>query len=96
MTTDSLVVDIGGDVGALIVYAPPQLVGQEIEITAVGTSSVHPLHNVVRPRRAGTRVVHAAVFPDLPAGTYHRRGNGVADVRAFTVTGGRVTEVDWM
>ena len=27
MTVDSLVVDIGGDTGALIVYAPPDLVG---------------------------------------------------------------------
>ena len=70
MTADALVVDIGGDTGALIVYAPPVLVGREIEIARADTSSGHPVHNVVRPRRVGPWVVHAAVFPGLPAGTY--------------------------
>ncbi|MGH8825551.1 MAG: hypothetical protein ACRDVN_13915, partial [Jiangellaceae bacterium] len=84
-----------GDTGALIVYAPPDLVGQEIEITGAGTSSAHPVHNVVRSRRAGPRVVHAAVFPDLPAGTYRPYRNGVAVEPSFTVAGGRVTEIDW-
>jgi hypothetical protein len=68
MTADSLVVDIGGDTGALIVYAPPDLVGREIEIARAETSSAHPVH-IVRARRVGSWVVHAAVFPDLPAGT---------------------------
>jgi len=95
MTPDSLVVDIGGDAGALIVYAPPDLVGREIEIARADTSSGHPVHNVVRPRRVGPWVVHAAVFPDLPAGTYYRYRNGVGDEPSFAVAGGRVTEIDW-
>jgi hypothetical protein len=95
MTADSLVVDIGGDTGALIVYAPPDLVGREIEIARADTSSGHPAHNVVRPRRVGPWVVHAAVFPDLPAGTYYRYRNGVGHEPSFAVAGGRVTEIDW-
>jgi hypothetical protein len=95
MTADSLVVDIGGDTGALIVYAPPDLVGREIEIARADTSSGHPAHNVVRPRRVGRWVVHAAVFPDLPAGTYYRYRNGVGHEPSFAVAGGRVTEIDW-
>jgi len=95
MTADSLVVDVGGDTGALIVYAPPDLVGREIEIARAETPPGHPVHNVVRPRRVGQRVVHAAVFPDLPAGTYRRYRNGVADGPSFAVAGGRVTEIDW-
>jgi hypothetical protein len=95
MTADSLVVDIGGDTGALIVYAPPDLVGWEIEIARAETSSAHPVHNVVRARRVGPWVVHAAVFPDLPAGTYHRYRNGVGDEPSFAVAGGLVTEIDW-
>ncbi|HMG32000.1 MAG TPA: hypothetical protein VK585_17980 [Jiangellaceae bacterium] len=95
MTADSLVVDIGGDTGALIVYALPDLVGQEIEITRAEMSSGHPVHNVVRPRRVGPRVVFAAVFPDVPAGTYSPYRKGVTDGPAFTVAGGHVTEIDW-
>jgi hypothetical protein len=92
---DWLVVDVGGDTGALIVYAPPDLVGREIEIARAETPPGHPAHNVVRPRRVGPRVVHAAVFPDLPAGTYRRYRNGVVDGPSFAVAGGRVTEIDW-
>ena len=94
MTADSLVVDVGVDTGALIVYAPPDLVGREIEIARAETSPAHPVHNVVRPRRVGPWVVHAAVFPDLPAGTYRRCRNGAADGPSFAVAGGRVTEID--
>jgi hypothetical protein len=89
MTADSLVVDIGGDTGALIVYAPPDLVGREFEIARAETSSAHPVHNVVRARRVGPWVVHAAVFPDLPAGTYRRYRNGVGDEQSFARRGGR-------
>jgi hypothetical protein len=95
MTADSLVVDVGGDIGALIVYAPPDLVGREIEIVRADAPPAHPAHNVVRPRRVGPWVVHAAVFPDLPAGTYRRCRNGVPDGPSFAVAGGRVTEIDW-
>ena len=91
MTADSLVVDIGGDTGALIVCAPPDLVGREFEIARAETSSAHP----VRARRVGPWVVHAAAFPDLPAGTYRRYRNGVGDEPSFAVAGGLVTEIDW-
>jgi hypothetical protein len=95
MTSDSLAVDIGGATGALIAYARPDLVGREIEITGAAASPGHAVHNVVRPRRVGQRVVHAAVFPDLPAGTYRCYRDGVAEGPSFTVAGGRVTEIDW-
>ena len=73
---------------------PPDLVGWEIEIARAETSSAHPVHNVVRARRVGQWVVHAAVFPDLPAGTYRRHRNGVGDEPSFAVAGGLVTEID--
>jgi hypothetical protein len=97
MTTDALLVDIGGDAGALIVYAPDELIGAEIEIARADTPPRHPVHNVVRARQVGDEVVCAAVFPALPAGTYVRWGEHrtLFDASAFTVVGGRVTELDW-
>ena len=96
MTTDALVIDIGGDAGALIVYAPEELVGAEIEIARAGNSPGHPIHNVVRARQVGDDVVCAAVFPVLAAGRYVPYGVLTPpDARAFSVLGGRVTELDW-
>ena len=62
---------MGDDTGALVIYAHPELDGRESEILPVHASGHdHPVHNVVRERRVGSRHVHAAVFPDLPAGRY--------------------------
>jgi hypothetical protein len=96
VTTDALVIDIGGDAGALIVYASEELVGAEIEIARADTPPRHPVHNVVRARQVGDEVICAAVFPVLPAGKYLPWGDRVSpDATTFTVVGGRVTELDW-
>jgi len=39
--SDVLLVDIGGDTGALVVYATDDLVGKEIEIVALGSHLHH-------------------------------------------------------
>jgi hypothetical protein len=97
VTTDALVIDIGGDAGALIVYAPEELVGAEIEIARAGNSPGLPIHNVVRARQVGDDTVCAAVFPVLAAGRYVPYGVLTPpDARAFSVLGGRVTELDWL
>jgi hypothetical protein len=91
VTSDALVIDIGGDAGALIVYAPEELVGAKIEIAPRGTRP-GPIHNVVRARQVGGHVVWAAVFPVLAAGRYVPYGVLTPpDARAFSVLGGRVT-----
>jgi hypothetical protein len=96
VTTDALLVDIGGDSGALVIYASEQLIGHEIEIARAEDPSGHPVHNVVRARRVGDEVVCAAVFPVLPAGTYVPYGDRLPSGRTtFSVVGGRVTELDW-
>jgi hypothetical protein len=93
--TDSLVMDIGAGTGALVVYAAEELVGREIEIARVGTPTQHPVHNVVRWRRIGLHTICAAVFPALVAGTYVPFGDPHVRADPFTVTDGRVTEVEW-
>ena len=90
---ETAVLDIGGESGALIIYADGEMVGKEIEICRSGDLESR-VHNVVRARRASSGLVYAAVFPTLSSGRYDvLRPNGTACQEA-TVSGGRVTEVD--
>jgi hypothetical protein len=89
-----VVLDIGGDVGAVVVAAPPELAGAEIEIRPVPAPPAgHPLRHVgivARPTAGGQ--VHSAVFDAVPFGRYElyvRPDGPVAlsvDVRAGEVT----------
>lgn len=88
----SVVLDIGGTTGALVVHTPEAFAGAEIHVYGVSTGTAST-HAVVRERQlpAGSRF--AAVFPGLPEGVYQLpelAGTDRADVR---VTGGQVTEI---
>lgn len=91
---DSLVLDIGGSVGALVIHAGPELAEEEIEISP-GTATDAPReHNVVHARRDRDRTEYLAVFPSVQAGDYtvwHHDGSASAVV---TINGGEVTEHD--
>jgi hypothetical protein len=90
---ETAVLDIGGDTGALIIYADEKMVGEEIEICRPG--DLHSrCHNVVRARRAYSGLVYAAVFPALSDGSYEVLDTEGSPCRMANVAGGRVTEVD--
>lgn len=92
--TEPAVLDIGGDIGALIIYTAPELRSREIEISPVADLP-HRSHNVVHERRMLGRSVFAAVFPELTAGDYRLWGlDGRADAQ-IAIRGGEVSEVDW-
>jgi len=88
-----VLLDIGDDVGALLVHLPAAMVGAEIEVARAGAA---PQHVAVIARRAGDRVAPTAVFPALAEGTYrlHRKPDGPERMQA-TVVGGRITEAHW-
>lgn len=88
----SVVVDIGGDVGAAIVSTPASLVGSEIEIRRCDTAW-DGTHVAVRERHVTGGVLHAALFPGLEYGTYEvrRKGDPASPVATFSVEGGRVS-----
>jgi hypothetical protein len=94
----SVVVDIGGDVGAAIVSTQAALVGSEIEIRRCDTAW-DGTHVAVRERLVSGGVMHAALFPALEYGTYEVRVRDDAEgpVATFTVEGGRVsaTRLSW-
>jgi hypothetical protein len=89
----SVLVDIGGDVGAAIVSTPASLLGSEIEIRRCG-AAWDGTHVAVRARHVSGGVVHAALFSGLGDGLYEVRLRGDIDgpVTTLTVEGGRVSE----
>ena len=94
-TRDATVVaDIGGDVGALVLYTAPEMCGVEIDIEPVGRPD-RRTHVAVRERRVAAGSVFAAFYPSLPAGHYTLLLPSPEGLRPVTVEGGTVTEVAW-
>jgi hypothetical protein len=89
-----VVLELGDDVGALIVHTDPAMHGAEVEISRVGEDE-HRAHKEVLERRAGERPAYTAVFDHLAAGGYTLWVGGVARARDVEVTGGRIAELDW-
>jgi hypothetical protein len=65
--SESVVLDIGQDVGALIIYTEAELRGREIEVSPRG-SVAKRVHVEVLERKINGRPVFAAVFSGLRAG----------------------------
>jgi len=91
---DALVLDIGGDIGALVLYADQNLVGVEIDLTPAGRPSHHAVHTAVRRRRVADRDIVCGVYPELPAGTYTVWGLHGAPIATVRIDGGVVSEHD--
>lgn len=89
---EALVLDIGDDVGALILFADESCLGQEIDITAAGAPRSHHTHTMIRRRRAVGREFIAGVYPELHAGTYTLWGVDGDELGEVTIVGGQVTE----
>jgi hypothetical protein len=94
----AVLLDIGGDVGAMVVEMPADLVGIEIEVRPAGHDDghAHHPHVAVVERQAPDGAVPSLVFPELREGTYEltAKGGGPALVTA-TVRGNEVTQLSW-
>jgi hypothetical protein len=84
----AVILDVGADIGALVLYTPAAMDGQEIEISTGGRPRTH---NVVRRRDTGD---YAAVYPGLPSGDY-TIWHGDAPATTAIVAGGTVTTCHW-
>ena len=102
----SVLLDIGGDVGALVVSMPPAMVGMEIEIAPVGGSSSHDHddrhdhghrpHVAVVDRPVTDGHQPSLVFPDLVEGSYELFDKGQDTVLLTAeIIGGQVTFLEW-
>jgi hypothetical protein len=91
----SVVMDIGGDIGAIVVYTPDELVGIEIEIIRRGEMRAF-VHTEVRERRLVGGSIYAGVFPGVPAGDYSLVPIASLPPIEFSVSGGHVCELNWV
>jgi hypothetical protein len=94
----AVLLDIGGDVGALIVTMPGAAEGAEVEIRPAAQHRVadHHPHVAVVNRPVRDSYVASLVFPELVAGRYELGGKGTHDVHLeVEILGGEVTYATW-
>jgi hypothetical protein len=91
---ERVVLDIGADVGALIVHTDAGMVGVEVEISPTGSDNERS-HKEVLEREIDGRPAYTAVFDKLREGSYTLWVNGAPRARRVTITGGSVSELDW-
>lgn len=87
------VLDIGGDIGAMVVLMDPATAGTELHLRSEHDPPI-AVHTGVWTRPQGTAMVTAAVFPELVAGNYWVLDADGHDVRAVVIGGGELTEID--
>jgi hypothetical protein len=92
--TASVVLDIGADVGALVLHVAADQIGREIEISRLGSDGPRT-HAAVRERRIDAGSLHCVVYAGLAAGEYTIWADDTTPGGTVTVIGGRVTELDW-
>jgi hypothetical protein len=92
--TEPVVLEIGGELGALVVYTEAALVHEEIEISPAADDG-HRSHKDVLERLVGGRSVHAAVFDRLEGGEYTLWHRDEARACGVRVAGGEIAELDW-
>jgi hypothetical protein len=91
---ESVVLDIGDDLGALIVYTDASLHGSEIEISRDGQDHDRS-HKDVLERGPEANPAFTAVFDRLSEGSYTLWVGGAKQEHLVQITGGLVAELDW-
>ena len=91
----SVVLDIGGDVGALIILTPAEMAGREIHVSPLGQPETARGHAEVRERRLGPEDCHAAVYPELRAGDYIIWQDPHTPAGTVRIHGGTITSYRW-
>jgi hypothetical protein len=94
----TVVLELGPGIGALILYTPADLDGEEIEISGdvePGDPGSRRTHSRVRPRHMPGETRYAAVYPSLPAGRYTVWRDEHSLAATVMVTGGQVSSCHW-
>jgi hypothetical protein len=91
---EPVVLDIGGELGALIVHTGADMLGVEVEISASAEDDRRS-HKDVLQREINGRPAYTAVFDKVPEGSYTLWVDDVARQRGVVVAGGEVAELDW-
>jgi len=90
----TVVLELGADVGALVLFTPADLDGHEIEISREDQVA-RRTHSQVRPRHMASGTKYAAVYPDLAAGPYTIWADDHRPAGHVVIVGGQVTNWSW-
>jgi len=94
--TGSVMLDLGEGIGALILDAPAELNGREIEISRTGgDAGARHTHSMVRERVTEAGVSYAAVYISVPAGDYVVWRDDDSPAGTVTVQGGHIAQFSW-
>ncbi len=89
---EHVMLDLGPDVGALVLHTGSDLHGMEIEISLDGRDEQRS-HKQVHERPVAGRPLYGAVFDSLPAGEYTLWLDGRPLRRHVAVVGAAVTDI---
>jgi len=87
------VLDIGGEVGALVVYLAAEPPTGEVEACPVDDPAAR-FHTGVHRRAIAHGFAWTAVFPQVTQGSYHLLDDDGAPLAHVLVTGGTVHQLD--
>jgi hypothetical protein len=91
-TQAAVILDIGGNIGALVLYTGAEDDAAEIDISPGSDPATARSHNQVHPRRAPAGTIYSAVYPALAAGEYTLWRDEHTPEATITIRGGQVTE----
>lgn len=87
------VLDVGGEVGALVVHLAAVPAGGELEAQPAGDPCLR-FHTGVHLRHVGGAQVPVALFPELTEGAYEILDDDLAPIATVVVAGGEVAQLD--
>lgn len=90
----AVLIDVGEHTGALVLRAPAEREGLEVEIHPA-SEPARRTHVWVLPREGREGTVFAAVFPSLPAGDYAVLEPDGSIARTVSVPPNQVTSATW-
>ncbi|MGI8801100.1 MAG: hypothetical protein ACR2KV_02860 [Solirubrobacteraceae bacterium] len=92
---EHVVLDIGGEIGALVVHADPDQHDLQVEICPTGAEDGKREHQHILERPINGQIMYAAVFAGLRQGSYTLLTHDAVRTPEVTIRGGNVTTVDW-
>jgi len=92
---EHVVLDIGKDVGALVIHADPELHDLQIEICRADNEGGKREHQHILERPIGGQTMYAAVFGGLREGTYTLFTHNAVRESGVVIRGADVTTLDW-
>ncbi len=92
---EHVVLDIGGEIGALIVHADPDCHDLQIEICRSGEEAGKREHQHILERPINGKKMYAAVFAGIREGSYTLLTHDAVREQGVLIRGGDVTTIDW-